>query len=273
MNIAIIGCGYVGTAVAQQWCESGHAIVATTTTRDRIPELDRFARRVAVLKGNDPDALAAVVENQDVIVLCVGAQNANLYRQTYLETAENLVTAIARSSTVKQLIYTSSYAVYGNKNGAWVDEQTPLAPANENGKILEKTEQVLLSANHDRLNVCILRLGGIYGPGRELVKIFSRFAGQTGPGRGDEFSNWIHLDDIVGALEFVRLNCCQGVYNLVNDTPLPLRELLDRLCEHHGLAKVIWDPSTAPVRPYNSRVSNQKLKAAGFQLIHPQTLF
>jgi len=64
-----------------------------------------------------------------------------------------------------------------------VDEASPVAPANQ---ILCETEQVLLSASSDDMSVCILRLGGIYGPRRELVKIFGRVAGTIRPGNGED---------------------------------------------------------------------------------------
>jgi nucleoside-diphosphate-sugar epimerase len=173
---------------------------------------------------------------------------------------------------VRQLIYTGSYAVYGDRKAAWVDEESAIAPANQNGQILAQTEQVLLSAASDDLKVCILRLGGIYGPGRELVKIFGRVAGTTRPGDGSDATNWIHLDDIVAAIEFARSKRLQGIYNLVDDAHLTSFELIDQVCEKHGLPKVIWDSSAASVRPYNARVSNQKIKNAGYQLIHPQMM-
>jgi len=116
---------------------------------------------------------------------------------------------------VRQLIYTGSYAVYGDREGAWVDEASPVAPANPNGHSCE-TEQVLLSASSDDMSVCILRLGGIYGPRRELVKIFGRVAGTIRPGNGEDATNWIHLDDIVAAIKFARQHRLQGIYNLVD---------------------------------------------------------
>jgi nucleoside-diphosphate-sugar epimerase len=175
--------------------------------------------------------------------------------------------------SVKQLIYTGSYAVYGDRNGVWVDEETPLAPANLNAQILRKTEDVLLSASNENLRVCILRLGGIYGPGRELVKIFNRYSGTTRPGNGEDITNWIHLDDIVGAVEFARNQRLEGIYNLVDDAHLTSREMLDSLFEKHNLPKVIWDTSVKSIRPYNAWVSNEKIKEAGYQLIHSQILF
>ena len=83
-----------------------------------------------------------------------------------MHTANNLVLALKHFPNVKQLIYTSSCAVYGNSNGAWVSEVSPVAPANRHGEILHETEQVLLSASSQDLKVCIFRLGAIYGPDR-----------------------------------------------------------------------------------------------------------
>jgi nucleoside-diphosphate-sugar epimerase len=215
-----------------------------------------------------------VLKNQQVVLLSVGARNPKVYQQTYLKTAQTLVTALKEEvSTARQLIYTGSYAVYGDQQGAWVDEESPVSPANENGEILYKTEQVLLTAASPQLKVCILRIAGIYGPGRTLLRIFQSLAGKTRPGTGKEIANWIHLDDIVGALEFIRCQQLGGIYNLAHDVPVTTGELLDGLFERHGLAKVLWDPSTPQVRPYNARLSNKKLKTAGFSLIHPEMEF
>jgi NAD dependent epimerase/dehydratase family enzyme len=104
------------------------------------------------------------------------------------------------------------------------------------------------------------------------VKIFGRVAGTTRPGKGDDVTNWIHLDDIVAAIEFARKHRLQGIYNLVDDAHLRSRELLNKVCEQHNLPKVVWDESQKSVRPYNARVSNQKIKMAGYQLIHAQMI-
>jgi nucleoside-diphosphate-sugar epimerase len=273
MNVAIIGCGYVGTALARYWHqELGLVVTATTTTPERVAALEAIAQRVVVVQGNDLEGLQSVVQHQDTVILSVGAKSANVYEESYLHTAQTLVLALKQAPAVRQLIYTGSYAVYGDRKAAWVDEESAIAPANQNGQILAQTEQVLLSAASDDLKVCILRLGGIYGPGRELVKIFGRVAGTTRPGDGSDATNWIHLDDIVAAIEFARSKRLQGIYNLVDDAHLTSFELIDQVCEKHGLPKVIWDSSAASVRPYNARVSNQKIKNAGYQLIHPQMM-
>lgn len=272
MNVAIVGCGYVGTAVARHWQALGLVVTATTTSSERVPTLETIAQRVIVVKGDDQVGLQSVLENQEIVLLSVGARNAEVYEESYLQTAKTLVSVLQQLGTVRQLIYTSTYSLYGHQNGALVDEESAVAPANSNAQILYDTEQVLLSASTPNLKVCILRLGGIYGPGRELVKIFGRVAGTPRPGNGEEATNWIHLDDIVSAVEFARKQQLQGIYNLVDDAQLTNRELLRLVCEKHNLPQVIWDASLKNTRAYNVRVSNQKIKNAGYQLIQPQRM-
>ncbi|PSN19646.1 NAD(P)-dependent oxidoreductase, partial [filamentous cyanobacterium CCP5] len=91
----------------------------------------------------------------------------------------------------------------------------------------------------------------------------------TRPGSGAEGSNWIHLDDIVGAIDFASQHRLQGIYNLVQDEVPTVRELIDRVCQANHLEPVRWDESQPSSRPYNVRVSNHKLKAAGYRFRHP----
>ena len=273
MNIAIIGCGYVGGAVAQYWQNKDFVITATTTTDERVPELQKIANKVIVVKGNDPELLKSILQHQDVVLLSVGAKRGSNYEDTYLGTAKNLVSILNYCPNIHHLIYTGSYSLYGDRNGVWVDEETPPAPASKNAQILRKTEDILLSADNENLRVCILRLGGIYGPGRELVKIFGRVAGTTRPGKGEDVTNWVHLDDIVGAIEFARDHRLQGIYNLVDDSHLNSKELIGNVLTKNNLADVSWDVHEKSNRAYNAWVSNQKIKDAGYQFIHPKIIF
>lgn len=271
MNIAIIGCGYVGTAVARHFYPLGNVVTTTTTTPARLQELEAISDRVVVVKGNDASALKSVLENQDTVLLSVGAKG-NPYEEVYLQTAKTLVSVLAENSSVIQVLYTGSCAVYGDKKGAWVDEDSLVEPTNEKGEILSKTEQILLSVSSQDLRVCILRLGGIYGPGREIIKIFSRVSGMTRPGDGSAIANWVHLEDIVRAIAFACEQRLQGIYNVVDDEKITRKQMLDRLFAKHNLPNVIWDASIQNTGSYNARVSNQKIKEVGYQLIHPQRL-
>lgn len=276
MKITIIGCGYVGMAIARYWRNtSNYQLTGTTTTPTRLEEISAIAHRSVVLNGADLDALRQVVQDQDVIVLSMaptGNQQveAEHYEQTYVQTCKNLVAVLPQAPTVKQIIYTSSCAVYGNAHGDWVDESTTIAPENRHGDVLHEAEQVLMSAMHPDLRICIFRMGAIYGPGRELKPRFEKLAGTTRPGTGEHFTNWIHLEDIVAATAFALDRQLHGIYNLVGDTPITARDLMDRVCQHYGLPRIEWDASLPRGRSNNRRVSNQKLQQQGYQLIHPE---
>lgn len=270
MNAAILGCGYVGKAVAQVWQGQGIKVTATTTSPDRVDALSQVASSVQVVNGSDLEGITALLHDQGTLLICVGAGRQANYEETYLNTAKTVVEALKQAPGLKQIIFTSTYSVYGNYEGAWVREDDPAHPATDNGRIMLETEKTLLNAATPERSVCIFRLGGIYGPGRDLAKIYSRAAGQTRPGAGHEGSNWIHLEDIVGAIAFAQAHSLSGLYNLVQDEIPTVRELIDRVCTANHLAPVEWDPSQPSARPYNVRVSNQKLKAAGYEFRHPR---
>lgn len=267
----ILGCGYVGQAVARLW-QNSLQVTATTTTPDRVAELAPIAQQVVVLQGNDRAGLASLLQGKSLVLVSVGAPRADAYEATYLQTAKTLEQVVAATPSVSQIIYTGSYAVYGDRQGAWVDETSALAPANRNGEILAETEQILLRLATPARRVCLFRLGGIYGPDRELVKIFRRAAGTTRPGNGQDAANWIHLEDIVGAIDFARQRQLSGIYNLVGNPPTTTGELLQQVLTAHGLPPVTWDATQSSNRPYNARVSNQKLRQAGYQFRYPDVV-
>lgn len=275
MKLTIIGCGYVGSVVANLWHRLGHEVTVTTTTPAKQQQLQEIASEVALVTGNDLESLQRVVAERDVVLLSVGSKQRTpqAYRQAYLETAQNTVKAIQTTPGVKQLIYTSSYGAIEEGSGAIVDETVEIDPQDEYSEILHQAERVLLSVPESEFKTCVFRLTGIYGPRRELIKIFRRVAGTTRPGTGEEYTNWVHLDDIVWAIEFARSKQLGGVYNLNSDEFITIKEFFHRLFQAHKLPPVTWDSSQPSTRSSNLRLSNQKLKNAGFELIHPQIEF
>lgn len=277
-KIAIIGCGYVGTAVSRYWYQQkGYSVRATTTRQERVTQLESVATEVVVMKAEDSQAVKSLLQNRDTVVLSIAPisdrqVDAQVYRQTYIPTAKNLVAALQENETVKQLIYLSSCSVYGNKKGEWVDETSPVDTDSEYNQVLCEAEQLLLNSARDDLQITILRLGGIYGPKREITKRFARIAGKTMDGSGQTFTSWIHLDDIIAAMDFLCQRRLGGIYNLVNDFNLTIRELSDIVCDRQGLPRILWDDTKPSYRFLNARISNQKIKAAGYKLIHPDTI-
>lgn len=267
-KVAIIGCGYVGMPMAKLWRDRGFTVTATTTRAERIPELQTVSDRAIVCHSRDRDTLKRVFHDQETVLVSVAPGQGGDYQATYLETARAIAAIVPNFPQLRQIIYTSTYSVYGDHQGAWVTEETPLKPVTPKQEIVATTEHVWQAITG--ISVCILRLGGIYGPGRTLEKIFSRWAGQTRPGSGENWSNWVHLMDIVGAIAFAQEHQLTGIYNLVQDEILTFKDLIARVCDRAQLAPVAWDASQPSPRPYNVRCSNQKLKTAGYVFEHPR---
>jgi nucleoside-diphosphate-sugar epimerase len=238
MKILIIGCGYVGKAVAKLWQETGHLVTVTTTTPAKLTELKAIANQAILFKSDQLEQFSEIIADQELILLTIGASSRTeeAYKNTYLKTAQNLAKILPQNQSVKQVIYTGSYSILGNHNGAWVTEETPPQPLNESNLILQQTEQILLSLS------------------------------------GQEFSNWIHLEDIVNALELIRQKSLTGIYHLANDYPLTKQELLDKMCQKYHLPTISWTGSQPETVAYNLRLSNQKIKDTGLKLIYPETI-
>jgi hypothetical protein len=105
-------------------------------------------------------------------------------------------------------------------------------------------------------------MGGIYGPGREIETRALKLIGKQMPGNGEEYTNHIHLEDIVRALEFCLERKLKGVYHLVNDAHPSRKELYGK--------GPIWSSKNTGL---GYRVSNQKIKEAGFVFSHPELSF
>ncbi len=276
-KVAIIGCGYVGKAVANYWYQQGYTVTGTTTREEKIADLKNITHQTIVMTGNNLQQVETVITDQDTILVSVAPisdrqVDAETYAQTYLPTARNLVTALKNNSTVQNVIYISSGSVYGDKKGEWVDENAPLDTEGDYGKVLVEAEQIILGINSQNIKACVLRLGGIYGPGRQLDKRLGRFAGKTLPGSGKNYSSWIHLEEVVNAVEFVRQKGCHGMYNLVNDLALTIQELSDLICDRQQLERISWDDSKPSFSSLNARLDNSKIKEKGYQFIYPNTI-
>jgi nucleoside-diphosphate-sugar epimerase len=266
MRIGIVGCGYVGQAAATHWKQMGHHVAVTTRHSDRIPFLKTLADQVYLLGTQSLDAFIA---QQEALLICVAPDAVSDYTSTYLHTAKQVAEQTKWSSTLQHILYTSSTSIYGDHAGAWVDESTLLKPVHENAKILSETEQILLSCASTHLKVCIFRLAEIYGPGREIENRLRRMQPQSFPGTGDSYTNLIHLTDIVLALDFALQHGLNGIYNLCNDFHIPRHLFYDWLCEKEQMTAIKWDPTRTHSHQGNRRVSNQKLKSAGYVFSHP----
>ena len=275
MGLTIIGCGFVGMAVARQ-LQSRRPLLPvtlTTTRQERCAELSSLSDRVLVCDASDPTQLMRALQNSRTAVFCHGPSgnsqvNAERYRQTFVESFTSLKSLLSDLPELQQIIYTGSCSVYGDANGGWVDESTAPDPGPGHGGVLLESEQLLRSFT-DR-QICILRLAALYGPGRDLDARLRGLAGLERPGDGRSFSNWVHVDDAAGALVAAMDGAWNGVVNVVNDEPIRLRDLVDGSLKRQNLEPVRWQGSARAGAGSSRRIRNDRLKSLGYRLKHPK---
>ncbi len=256
MKLLVMGAGYVGMAFLKHFRseKEPHEIFITTTDVSKVEALKAYADHVIGLSS-----LEKTIDACDAMIILVAPNNSKTYEETYLGTAKRVTAALQGRTKPFYIVYTSSTSVCEGAEGEWIFEETKLCPRSDNAKVLLETEKVYLESG---VGACILRLGGIYGPGREIKDRAQRFAGKEMSSSGEEATNHVHLDDIVGALEFCLKNRLRGIYHLVNDSHPSRKELYGRFCTESP----IW---VAAATSFGYKVSNQKIKQAGFILQCP----
>ncbi len=145
MRITILGCGDVGLALARHWSlDPALQLVLTTTRDERRPELEPLAEQVAVLRADDAEALLGALAGSAVAVLCLAPcgdrqVDAEAYAATYRDSMRALRQVLPQLPGLRQIVYTGSSAVYGDAAGGWVDEETPVQPRDDHGRVLWHT--------------------------------------------------------------------------------------------------------------------------------------
>ena len=273
---AILGCGYVGKAVAKAWRHQGHELWGTTTRHERLNELAEIVDSPVVCDSTDSSTSLEFTSNLDGILASFApSKNSQVdisqYRETFIGGLELLIEALKRrtSESPLHLVHLSSCGVYGNRQGALTNETDAIDARHPVNQVLARAEEMIQSVRSEKINVCVLRLGGIYGPGRDIPGMLLSAAGGIVQRNGQNVPCWIHLDDIVRGVNFAFEHNLNEVYNLVDDTQYTGQELTDRLCEQAGLPLAKWLTVDTSDRVLNARVSNAKLKQLGFTLTQP----
>ncbi len=260
MKILIAGCGDVGTAAALRLTTAGHAVTGLRRNAAALP--DSIERRSADLL--DPSTLTPLAGTWDVVIYAPtpGERNEAGYRSICIEGLENLAEAVS----ARRVIFVSSTAVYGEDGGAWVDETSLTDPTGFNGRVLLEAESLARMAAPESVAV---RLGGIYGPGRDrMLRVARKLAGEATQAEPRQWTNRIHRDDAGALVAFcATMSRPAPCYNGVDDRPVPRFEVLDWLAARLGLPRPV--PVAGESRSMNKRVSNRRIRGAGFDFFYP----
>ena len=147
--------------------------------------------------------------------------------KTAIRRCSDLAAAIADAPALAQVVYLSSVGVYGDRDGAWVDESSVPAPGSPRAHGgWRPSENGAHSAKRAASRVDILRLAGIYGPGRNALEKLGRGEARRIVKPGQVF-NRIHVDDIASlAVRLIAAGGPGGIWNVADEEPAPSEEVI-----------------------------------------------
>lgn len=267
MTVLIAGCGDLGTEAGLRFAAAGHRVVGWRRSPEKLPAA---IEGVAADLGRELPRVPADVE---IVVVAIAAKQATEpdYRVAYVDGLRNVLDALKRDGvTPRRVLFVSSTAVYGNADGGVVDERTPAEPSSFSGRIILEAEQLLQSRlQGTATSGVVLRLGGIYGPGR--TRLIDQVANGTAVVPEEpRHTNRIHRDDAAAAIVHLTTMPDEpaSVYLGVDDEPAELGEVLRFLAEEMGYPTP--PVGNVPVaRGGDKRCSNARLQAIGFDFEYP----
>lgn len=276
MRVAILGCGYVGLELGRQLAEAGHDVTGVRRSDEGLSAIADAGLRAVRADVTDPASLDAVPD-ADWLVFAAssGGRGAAAAREVYVEGLATAVEAFAaRAEPPDRLVYTSSTGVYGDHDGDWVDEETPLDPTTPKTEVLAEAEATAFDAPFD---ATVARFAGLYGPERYRLERY--LEGPVTEG----YLNMIHRDDAAGAVaHLLETDRARGDPVLVvDDEPVSKWAFADWLADECGRERPLkrtikerlteGDLSDAAERRLRTskRCSNARLRGYGYEFRYP----
>lgn len=264
----IAGCGYLGLQVGRELQSAGCQITGVARSQSSLRAVSSAGFESLTCDLRD----LSQVENlphADIVIACQAPSKGEDADPAYAAGIEHLVRRYGGSKS--RILMVSSTSVYGERSGAWVDEETPVSEADSGlsmtAKSLIKAERIVRSLSGSRGGVA--RLSGIYGPGRDAL---TRLAGSYPVWEGgNDWSNRVHRDDAARGLAWLAGHPSEETLWVVSDDePAAREEYLRWMSQALDLP---WEKVrfTEPRRRLrgSKRCSNRKIKAAGFVFKYP----
>jgi nucleoside-diphosphate-sugar epimerase len=268
MTILLAGCGDLGTEAGLRFAAAGHRVVGWRRSPDKLPPaIEGAAANLSTAELPPVPADTTAV----VIAVAADASTEEAYRSAYLDGVAHVLDALDRDRvTPERVLFVSSTAVYGDAGGEWIDENTTPEPGGFSGRIMREAEEHLLKRLHGTgTTPVVLRLGGIYGPGRTRLIDQVRTGAAVIPDQ-PRYTNRIHRDDAAGAIvHLCTMNAVPSpAYLGVDNDPAELGDVLRFLAAELGLDVPPTD-SLGSGRGGNKRCSNALLRDTGFSFKYP----
>ena len=265
------GHGYSASALAQVLIAQGWRVIGTTRSTEKTEKLRAQGVEPVIWRGQDVSA--ALAEASHVLI----SAGPNADGDPVLNALRGEIATVAPN--LRWVGYLSTTGVYGDHQGGWVDETTPLTPSTARGQLRVQAEAAWQDlAAEAGLPLHIFRLAGIYGPGRgPFAKVRNGTARRII--KPNQVFSRIHVDDIAQVLAASIAKPNPGaIYNLCDDDPAPPEDVIAYAAELLGLpVPPAVDFETAEMTPMarsfyaeSKRVNNERIKSElGVVLKHP----
>lgn len=266
--IAIVGCGYTGMRVARHYLDQGATLTGLTRSAAGLARLSaaKIPGQQCDLLKEDPGALGLAMTGARLFHFAPPPESGVTDPLT-----RRLVAGLAQSGSPQRIVYLSTTGVYGDCQGAWIDETWPAQPLAERSQRRWDAERTLRRWSQDSGGeLVILRVAGIYGPDRLPLERIRQGAPLVQVAEAP-YSNRIHIDDLVSVCVAAMEKGRDGaIYNVCDDAPSTMTEYFFALADAAGLPRPPTLPMaeaaaqlSAGMRSYmaeSRRLSNRKLR-------------
>ena len=262
-QLLIVGYGDLGSRVAELAIRQGMDVIGLCrSTRPASANL-----RLISCDVTQPSTLAPLAQaSPDFLIYCVAAdaQTDASYQAQYVDGLKNVLQSL-KGAPLKHVFFVSSTRVYGQANDSLLDEDAPAVPADFGGERLLQAEQAALAHGTP---ATVLRLSGIYGPGRFRMLKLAQQPFESWP--QNSWTNRIYIDDAAGFIAHlinIRLNglALHPCYIVTDSTPAPMHEVLNWLAKKMDLPS---PPGTLAING-GKRLDNHRLLETGYALRYP----
>ena len=234
-DIFIVGCGGIGSLIAKQWQQRGADISALARSEISTSSLTLLAITPAAGNLDKPETLLNLPINKKWVYYfapppTTGSTDPRM--QAFISALQS------NPGRPLGIVYISTSGVYGDRQGAWVDEEAKPAPVTDRARRrLDAEQQLRVWGRSSGVPIIILRVGGIYGPGRLPLKRLQRAEPVLHPDQSP-YSNRIHADDLVQTcLAAVERGVADTLYNVCDDAPSTMTDYFFTIADAVGLPR------------------------------------
>ena len=268
----VFGAGFSGLEAGRQIAATGAKVAGTTRTETKFDRLQKAGIEPFLFSGHLDASIAGRLSSVTPLLISIGPDNGG----DPLVPDQGPLLAVSMPN-LKWIAYLSTVGVYGDHDGAWVDETSDCKPVSARSVERLKAEAAWSAfAEAKKVPLAILRLSGIYGPGRNAFCNLADGTAKRITKPGQVF-NRIHVEDIAGAVQHLASHVVGGLFNVSDDEPAPPQDVVTFAANRMGVPpppEIDYD--SANLSPMGrsfygevKRVSNAKVKAAGYQFRHP----